>query len=129
MMTLFWFLAGLATCIGVARYNEDDALFWKLFISFVGAFTAATVVDLAMDSKQGQDKVVMVDSMPTQVLESTPCMFCTLADVSLSATKRENSPKPVSKDDAINSNDSILSKVVHTSPRGQPQFYTYFSDS
>ena len=129
MMTLFWFLAGLAACIGAARYNEDDALFWKLFISFVGAFTAATVVDMTMDRKQEQGKVVMIDSMPTQVLESTPCMYCTLADVSLSATKREKSPKPVSKDVTINSEDSVLSKAVHTSARGQPQFYMYFSDS
>ena len=131
MMTLFWFLAGLATCIGVARYNEDDALFWKLFISFIGAFTAATVVDMAMDRKQEQGKVVMIDNMPTQVLESTSCcpLYSTLAGVSLSATKREKSTKPVSKDVVINSNDSTLSKAVHTSARGQPQFYMYFSDS
>lgn len=128
MMTLFWFLAGLATCIGIARYNEDDALFWKLFISFVGAFTAATVVDMAIDSKQEQGKVVMVDSMPTQVLQSTPCMYCTLADVSLAATKREKSPKPVSKAVTINPNCIALSEVS-PSARGRPQFYMYFSDS
>ena len=128
MMTLFWFLAGLATCIGVARYNEDDALFWKLFISFVGAFTAATVVDMAMDSKQGQDKVVMVDSMPTQVLEGTPCVFNTVTDVALSATLREKSPKPVSKDDYVNLSNNVLSKV-HTSARGQPTWQMFFNDS
>lgn len=130
MMTLFWFLAGLATCIGVARYNEDDSLFWKLFISFVGAFTVATYVSSQMD-KEEQGKVVMIDNMPTQVLESTSCcpLYSTLAGVSLSATKREKSTKPVSKDYVINSEDSVLSKVVHTSARGQPQFYMYFSDS
>ncbi len=129
-MTLFWFLAGLATCIGVARYNEDDSLFWKLFISFVGAFTVATYVSSQMD-KEEQGKVVMIDNMPTQVLESTSCcpLYSTLAGVSLSATKREKSTKPVSKDYVINSEDSVLSKVVHTSARGQPQFYMYFSDS
>lgn len=129
-MTLFWFLAGLATCIGVARYNEDDSLFWKLFISFVGAFTVATYVSSQMD-KEEQGKVVMIDNMPTQVLESTSCcpLYSTLAGVSLSATKREKSTKPVSKDVVINSEDSVLSKAVHTSARGQPQFYMYFSDS
>lgn len=127
-MTLFWFLAGLATCIGVARYNEDDAPFWKLFISLVGAFTAATVVYMTMDRKQEQGKVVMVGDMPTQVLQSAPCMFCTLADVSLAATKREKSPKPVSKANIINLNNVTLSEV-HPSIRGRPQFYMYFSDS
>ena len=69
MMTLFWFLAGLATCIGIARYNEDDNLFWKLFISFVGAFTAATVVKTQLEN-ENQEKVVKVEkaTVPTFLL-------------------------------------------------------------
>lgn len=128
MMTLFWFLLGVATCIGVARYNEDESLFWKLFISFIGAFAVSTYVASQMDEEE-QGKVVMVENSPTQVLQSTPCMFCTLADVSLAATKREKSPKPVSKAKLLNQNNSTLSGVVRTHARGQPQFYMYFSDS
>lgn len=131
MMTLFWFLAGLATCIGIARYNEDDSLFWKLFISFVGAFTAATVVKTQLES-ENQEKVVKVEkaAVPTQVLQSTPSIinFYSLADVSQAVTKREKSPKPVSKDSLINKNDSSLSKVFG-SIRGQPQMFAFFDTS
>lgn len=127
MMTLFLFLAGLATCIGVARYNRDDSLFWKLFISFTGAFVAGSIVSNTMSSEEKQDKVVMIDSMPTQVLESTPCVFATVTDVALSATLREKSPKPVSKDNYCNLNNNVLSEV-HTSARGQPTWCMYFDD-
>ena len=128
MMTLFWFLAGLALCIGISRYNEDDALFWKLFISFVGAFVAATVVKTSMENDQEQ-KIVVVDSAPTQVLESMPGVAAfRLADISLSATRGEKSPKPVGKDSARNENDSLLSEVL-SSARGQPQMCMYFDDS
>ena len=131
MMTLFWFLAGLATCIGIARYNEDDSLFWKLFISFVGAFTAATVVRTQLEN-ENQEKVVKVEkaTVPTQVLQNTPSIinFYSLADVSQAATKREKSPKPVSKDSLINKNDSSLSKVFG-SIRGQPQMFAFFDTS
>lgn len=132
-MTLFWFLAGLATCIGIARYNEDDNLFWKLFISFVGAFTAATVVKTQLEN-ENQEKVIMVDKAtvnPTQVPQSMSCINLydyTLADISRAATKREKSPKPVSKDSLINQNDSSLSKVFG-SIRGQPQMFAFFDTS
>lgn len=128
MMTLFWFLAGLATCIGIARYNRDEALFWKLFISFTGAFVAGSIVSNTMSSEKKQDKVVMIDSMPTQVLEGTPCVFTTVTDVALSATLREKSPKPVSKDNYVNLSNNVLSKV-HTSARGQPTWQMFFNDS
>ena len=132
MMTLFWFLAGFAVCLGVARYNEDDSLFWKLFISFVGAFTAATVVKTQLEN-ENREKVVKIEKVttsPTQVLQSTPSTinFYSLADVSQAATKREKSPKPVSKDSLINKNDSSLSKVFG-SIRGQPQMFAYFDTS
>lgn len=127
MATLFWFLAGLGICIGISRYNEDDSLFWKLFISFVGAFVAATVVKTTMEN-ENKEKVIMIDEAPTQVLQSAPCSFYTLAEVSTAATKREKSPKPVSKDSLINNDDSLLSKV-HVLARGQPFWIGYFDTS
>lgn len=126
-MTLFWFLTGLALIIGISRYNEDDNLFWKLFIAFVGSFAAATTVKYVVENKK-QDKIVVVESAPTQVLESTPGTAAfRLADVSLSVTKGV-SPKPVSKDSTLNENDSVLSKVFG-SARGQPQLCMYYDDS
>ena len=115
-------------CIGISRYNEDDALFWKLFISFIGAFVAGTIVKNSMENDQEQ-KTVVVESAPTQVLESMPGTAAfRLADISLSATRGEKSPKPVGKDSARNENDSLLSKVL-SSARGQPQMCMYFDDS
>lgn len=126
-MTLIWFLLGTAVCIGVSRYNEDDSLFWKLYIAFIGSFAAATAVKSTMENKE-QEKIIVVDETPTQVLQSTPCKFYTLADVSIAATKREKSPKPVSKDSLINENDSLLSEVF-VSARGQPGLFNFFDTS
>lgn len=124
MATLFWFLLGTGLCVAISRYNEDDALFWKLFIAFVGSFAAATAYKATVDNKK-QENVIVVSEAPTQVLQSMPCNFYTLADISLAATKREKSPKPVSKDSFITNNDSILSKVF-VSARGQPQVESVF---
>ena len=132
MMTLFAIGVVIAAIFGIARYNEDDSLFWKLFISFVGAFTAATVVRTQLEN-ENQEKVVKVEKAtvsPTQVLPSASSTinFYSLADVSKAATKREKSPKPVSKDSLINFNDSSLSKVFG-SIRGQPQMFAFFDTS
>lgn len=128
-MTLLAILTVLVIIVAISRYNESDNLFWKLFVSFVGGIAAATAaVSLVECSSNKQDKVVMIKQAPTQVLESMPCINCILADISLSATQGEKSPKPVSKDKMLNHNSGILSEV-HTSPRGHPQFCMYYDDS
>ena len=126
-MTLFWFLLGTGLCIAISRYNEDDALFWKLFIAFVGSFAAATAYRATI-SEESKEKVVVVSEAPTQVLQSMPCNVYTLADISFAATKREKSPKPVSQDSLINKDDSLLSKV-HVLARGQPGLFNFFNTS
>ena len=129
MMTLFFILAGLTLSILVARYNEDDSLFWKLATSLIGAYAAGVVVSSAMkDDEQKKEKVVMIDSMPTQVLSGVPTLNSLVTIMSLSAPNREKSPKPVSKDKYCLDYNYLLSEV-HSSARGQPQFYMYFSDS
>jgi hypothetical protein len=127
MATLFWFLLGTGLCIAISRYNEDDALFWKLFIAFTGSFAAATAYKATVDNEK-QENVIVVNEAPTQVLQSMPCNFYTLADISFAATKREKSPKPVSKDTLINKDDSLLSKV-HVLARGQPGLFNFFNTS
>lgn len=127
MATLFWFLLGTGLCIAISRYNEDDALFWKLFIAFTGSFAAATAYKATVEN-ENKEKVVIVNEAPTQVLQSMPCNFYTLADISLAATEREKSPKPVSKDTLLNNNDSLLSKV-QVLARGQPFWIGYFDTS
>lgn len=119
MMTFIAFLAITGIITLIARYNENDNLFWKLFISLAGAYGAATVVTHMIDSKK-ENKVVVISDNPTQVHKSVNCAPFAMCSTSLDATRREKSPKPVSKDTVIKNNDSILSKVF-VSARGQPQ--------
>lgn len=128
-MALFWlFVVITIVSIAAARYYEQEKLFWILWTSFTGAFAAGAIVRTAMENDQEQ-KIVVVESAPTQVLESMPGTAAfRLADISLSATRGEKSPKPVSKDSTLNENDSLLSEVL-SSARGQPQMCMYFDDS
>lgn len=119
MMTFIAFLATLAACVVIARYNERDDLFWKLALSFVGAYTGYVVATTVIDSKE-KDKVVMINDNPTQVHKSVSYAPFVMCSTSLAATRREKSQKPVSKDTVIKNNDSILSEVF-VSARGQPQ--------
>lgn len=119
MMTFFAFLAVLAICVAIARYNENDGLFWKLALSFAGAYAAYTVVTTVIDNKK-EDKVVMINDNPTQVHKSVSYAPFVMRSTTLGATRREKSQKPVSKDTVIKKSDSILSKVF-VSARGQPQ--------
>ena len=127
MMTLLAFVSIIAAITAIARYNESEKLFWSLLVSFVGAYAAVNVaVNLLNDKKE--DKVVMIEKSPMQVQESIPLLTGVLADISLSATMREKSPKPAGKDMLFNQ-DNIITSEVHRKARGQPQWYMYFSDS
>ena len=127
MMTLLAFISIIGVITAIARYNESEKLFWSLLVSFVGAYAAVNVaVNLLNDKKE--DKVVMIEKSPMQVQESMPLLCGVLADISLSATMREKSPKPASKDMLFNQGNVITSEV-HRKARGQPQWEMYFSDS
>ena len=127
MMTLLAFISIIGVITAIARYSESEKLFWSLLVSFVGAYAAVNVaVNLLNDKKE--DKVVMIEKSPMQVLESVPLLTGVLADTSLLVTMREKSPKPASKDMLFNLDNNVLSEV-HRKARGQPQWYMYFSDS
>ena len=126
MITFILFLIGLFAIIGIARYNEDDNLFWKLLVSFVGAYAAATFVYHMTEDKK-QDKVVMIENAPMQVLSDVPTLDGLVTGMLFSASKREKSPKPAGKDSLFSQSNIILSKV-HASPRGQPTWRMFFDD-
>ena len=129
MMTLFCLLAGIAAITLIARYNESESLFWKLFICYVGSWAAVNAaVEIINNDKKG-GKVVMIEKAPMQVLESVPSLNAILADMSLAATTREKSPKPASKELCSFNQNNVISSEVHRKARGQPQWYMYFSDS
>ena len=126
-MTLFAVLAVIGIIIAISRYNEDDNLFWKLFVAFIGSIVAATVYTNVIDSKKSNN-TVMIEKVPTQGLESVPYLFGILADTSLTTPQREKSPKPVSKDMPFNNNKFIAGKVF-AEIRGRPQQCMYFDTS
>lgn len=128
MMTLFTIGAVIAIIFGIARYNEDEKLFWKLLVSFVGGAMAVTVAHTMLSSDKKQNKVAMIEKSPMQVAESMPSLNAILADISFVPTMREKSPNPAGKGSAFIHDNSILSEV-HRKARGQPQWEMYFSDS
>jgi hypothetical protein len=130
MMTLsaLAILAVIGAIVGIARYNEDEALGWKLLVSFVGGALAVTVACKMLSSDKKQNNVVMVEKSPMQVAESMPLLSAVLADISFVPTLWEKSPKPAGKELAFNQNNVILSEV-HRKARGQPQWEMFFSDS
>ena len=128
MMTLFAIGAVIAAIFAIARYNEDEKLFWKLLVSFVGGAMAVTVAHTVLTSDKKQDKVAMIEKSPMQVAESMPSLNAILADISFVPTMREKSPKPAGKGSAFIHDNSILSEV-HRKARGQPQWEMYFNDS
>lgn len=128
MMTLFAIGVVIAAIFGIARYNEDEKLLWKLLVSFVGGAMAVTVAHAVLTSDKKQDKVAMIEKSPMQVAESMPSLNAILADISFVPTMREKSPKPVGKGSAFIHDNSILSEV-HRKARGQPQWEMYFNDS
>ena len=127
MMTLLAFLATVIAIIGIARYNENEKLFWQLLIAFCGSYAAAAAIYTLTDGNKN-DKVVVIDKVPTQVLNDVPTLNGLVTGMSFSASKQTKSAKPVSKDALVNCNNIIVSKV-HARMRGQPNWRMIFDDS
>ena len=64
-MILTVFLIGNLAIIGIARYNEDDRLFWKLLLSFVFAFSVTTMCYKLMGDDNENNPTEQV--CPTQI--------------------------------------------------------------
>lgn len=126
-MTLLAFMVIIAVIVAIARFNEDEKLFWQLLVSFVGAYAAITVATQLLSDKK-QNEVVMVEKAPMQALEGMPTLTMSVVTDNSLATRGEKSPKPAGKDMLLNQSNNILSEV-HRKARGQPQWEMYFSDS
>ena len=128
-MTLLLILLGLALIVGIARYNNDDSLFWKLAVSFVGAFMAAEVATNIINSdQQSNDDLTQV--CPTQGFISAPQVCAIFAEPEsglLVKTHVGTSQKPVSQDLPAISKINFAEKYVCAVARGQPSLY--FDDS
>jgi len=126
-MTFILFVIGLAAITLIARYNESNTLFWKLFLSFLlGIAATGTYVALTSDK---QDKEILTQVCPTQdqCVTLDTCM-CLLANID---TESEDSCQPLASKvyaPAIRENLIALSKVFGRT-RDQPVDTTSISSN
>lgn len=104
-MALFWFLCGILMILAIARYNESNRLFWILLVSFIGAFTATSIIESILDNEKEN---VTVNVSPTQLHMSTCDIISFVTDDALCAANDVDftTPVAVSKDYYINQNAS-----------------------
>lgn len=126
--TISFFLVGLLIITLVARYNENEKLFWQLLISFIGTYGAATIAINALSSEKKQSKEVVITSKPMQAPTSKSYNFCSLADLSSLVTVEEYPSVPAGKDIASKLNDPSLSGVGRGA-RDQPMDTIMFDTS
>lgn len=79
-MTLFWFIFGIALIFFIARFNESNALFWKLFLSFVLGIAVASLFIKCNNDERNEDHLTQVVPMQLLATASDPTV-CLLADV------------------------------------------------
>lgn len=88
-MALFWFLCGILLILGIARYNESNKLFWILLVCFIGAFTAAKIVDSVISNQKKE--MMKSNANSTQLYTSTYNTFVFTKDNVLGNTDEETS--------------------------------------
>lgn len=95
----FLFLIGIISIVLIARYNEDDRLFWKLLLSFVFAFAATTVcykiTGLGNKSMENLTEQVYPTQVPTGALDISNPSVNAFGEVTIMDV---TGPVPVSKD-------------------------------
>ena len=121
-MVLFWFIIGLIAITLIARYNESDKLFWKLFLAFVLGFASAKMY-YHLTNERNENTLTQVS--PTQAsMELSGIAQFFLAGSTPEITVSE-SYVPVSQAYAPAGSESslILSKIA-VGARDQPPFLT-----
>lgn len=131
-MTLLLILLGLALIILIARYNEDDKLFWKLLVCFIGGFTAACVAYTLINFNK-KSKASLTQVNPTQVLY-TPSHYlftdCVLGEVLYITPNNVERGNLVSQDNSpAECKVSYTCSKVGVGARDQPPQFTYFDTS
>ena len=120
-MVLFWFIIGVIAITLIARYNESDKLFWKLFLAFVLGFACAKMY-MHLTTEQNKDSLTQV--CPTQASMD----LSGIAQFLMSGNGPETTVSvcwvPVSKvyTPAERESGLILSKISGE-PRGQPHLF------
>lgn len=85
LTTLLILIIGMFAITAVARYYEDDKLFWKLCIPFIGAYATGSLVfnmntEPSVESSE-QSHITQVCSMQSLSTASTYVVKCLADDV------------------------------------------------
>lgn len=121
-MVLFWFIIGVIAITLIARYNESDKLFWKLFLAFVLGFASAKMY-YHLTNERNENTLTQVS--PTQAsMELSGIAQFFLAGSTPEITV-STSYVPVSQAFAPAGSESnlVLSKIAGGA-RDQPPFLT-----
>ena len=130
-MTLLLILLGIALIIAIARYNEDDSLFWKLLVCFIGCIIAACIAKTII-TESNRSKADLTQTSPTQeCLMVSPAMFYALCaeNENLLGVPVDICQKPVSKDKMSVKKISNTSSEVFAAARDQPNLFAFFDTS
>ena len=124
-MALFWFVCGILLIYAIARYNESNKLFWTLLVSFIGAFTVASIV---LSSDSNEKKNVTANISPTQLYVSTQPSSLYAMDVTYDTTYDvpTSTSVTVSKDYYISNDvlsDSRVSNLEDKPPQSKQLCY------
>lgn len=122
-MILFWFALGIVAITLIARYNESNALFWKLFLAFVLGFAVAKMVlpnHYSYESERNKDTLTQV--CPIQALmASSGTTINLLAGVLPEISGSIKSLDPVGKvNTPVFIESGLVSSKVFEGIRGQP---------
>lgn len=92
------FILAVVAIVLIARYNEDDHLFWQLLISFCAAFALTTTV-MKLKNNEQHDNNSTTQVCPTQVSQDQGDVYY-LPQFGLNATTLSHvtGVAPVSKD-------------------------------
>ena len=121
-MTFIWFIFGIALITLIARYNESNALFWKLFLSFILGIAVASLVTKC-NSNNERNEEVLAQVSPMQVSDCMPSnALYLLADIDNPMSTNESS-NPVGKvQTSVTNENFFISSEVLANSRDQPRF-------
>lgn len=122
-MVLLWFLLGILAIFLISRYNESNKIFWVLFVSFIGGFTAMSMISKTTHTKDKKN-VVKVNHYTQALASESNCYVFNnlLAGSTCDNTCEANVPKLVGYNDLLSNNilyyqDVCVSKrIVHILP-------------
>lgn len=120
-MILSLFVLAVIVIVLIARYNEDDRLFWQLLISLCTAFAIATIVRNIQDDKQSTNSSI-TQVCPMQVSDqSLSSLEPTTNDLTMIANMHVTDAVPASKDytlDVVEGYNTLFK--IRSKERDQP---------